>query len=105
MADGSIETVLKLANGATVMLTGGNNIGRIGVLQSIEKHPGSYNIAHVKDSNGSSFATRASNVMVIGDSKAPLISLPRGNGIKVGLIEERNKRQAAAGDDEEEDDN
>ena len=87
------------------MLTGGNNNGRIGVLQSIEKHPGSYNIAHVKDSNGSSFATRASNVMVIGDSKAPLISLPRGNGIKVGLIEERNKRHAAHGDDEEEDDN
>lgn len=87
------------------MLTGGNNIGRIGVLQSVEKHPGSYNIAHVKDSNGSSFATRVSNVMVIGDSKAPLISLPRGNGIKVSLIEERNKRQAATGDDEEEDDN
>ena len=43
--------------------------------------------------------------MVIGDSKAPLISLPRGNGIKVSLIEERNKRHAAAGDDDDEDDN
>ena len=87
------------------MLTGGNNIGRIGVLQSIEKHPGTYSIAHVKDTNGNSFATRVSNVMIIGDSKAPLISLPKGNGIKVGLIEERNKRQATAGDEASDDDN
>jgi len=43
--------------------------------------------------------------MVIGDSKAPIISLPRGNGIKFTLIEERNKRQVSAGDEDEEEDN
>jgi len=73
------------------MLTGGNNIGRIGILQSLEKHPGSFEIAHVKDSNGKIFSTRLGNVMVIGDGKTPAISLPKGDGIKLSLIEELKK--------------
>merc|ERR1712137_477887 len=39
-----ISSVIKYVNGATVYLTGGNNIGRIGILQSVEKHPGSFDI-------------------------------------------------------------
>jgi len=45
-----ITTVIKFQNGASVMITGGNNIGRIGHLQSIEKHPGTFEIAHIRDS-------------------------------------------------------
>lgn len=60
------------------MLIGGNNIGRIGVLQSVEKHPGSYDIAHIKDHSGQAFATRLSNAFVIGDGKTSAISLPKG---------------------------
>ena len=74
------------------MLTGGNNIGRIGILQSIEKHPGSFDIAHIKDSRGHNFSTRIGNVMVIGDGKTPAISLPKGEGIKLSLIEERDQK-------------
>ena len=47
-----IDGVIKFVNGASVMLTGGNNIGRIGVISSIEKHLGSYDIGNVKDSTG-----------------------------------------------------
>jgi len=69
------------------MMTGGNNIGRVGILQSIEKHPGSHDIAHIRDSKGLAFATRLSNVHVIGDGKTPAISLPKGEGLRQTLIE------------------
>lgn len=74
------------------MTIGGNNIGRIGVLQHIEKHPGSFDIAHVKDSRGQAFATRANNIFVIGEGKKPIISLLSNKGIKLGLLEEREER-------------
>merc|ERR1719446_827723 len=98
LATGEIQSVVKLCNGATVMLIGGNNIGRIGVLQSVEKHPGSFDTANVIDAKDNKFTTRISNVFVIGDGKTPSISLPKGEGIKLTLIEER----ALKGDDEEE---
>jgi len=97
-----IAGIIKFQNNAIVMITGGNNIGRIGHLQSLEKHPGSYEIAHVRDSTGTTFATRLGNVMVIGDSKESVISLPKGEGIRLSLIEERNNR--LGNEDEEEDD-
>lgn len=48
------------------MVTGGANLGRIGVITNREKHPGSFDVVHVKDSTGNSFATRLSNIFVIG---------------------------------------
>lgn len=104
LTTGEIDSVIKFHNGATVMITGGNNIGRIGALQSIEKHPGSYAIAHVKDSRGNGFATRISNVFVIGDGKTNAISLPRGEGLRYTNVEERDKRFERTGelDNEEE---
>jgi small subunit ribosomal protein S4e len=74
------------------LIIGGNNIGRVGVLQHIEKHPSSFDIAHVKDANGHAFATRVSNVFVIGEGKKSVISLLPQKGLKLSLIEERNKR-------------
>ena len=97
MVDKNIQSVYKFVNGASVYLTGGNNIGRIGILQSIEKHPGSFDIAHVKDAFGNVFATRVEYIFVIGDGKNPAISLPKGDGLKLTLIQERDNRV----DDEE----
>merc|ERR1712003_84127 len=102
LANNEISSVIKFVNGATVYLTGGNNIGRIGVLQSVEKHPGSFDIAHVKDSTGQTFATRTGNIFIIGDGKSPAISLPKGEGIKLTLIEERDAK--LEGEASEEDD-
>lgn len=84
-------------------MTGGNNIGRVGVLQHIEHHPGSYEIAHVRDARGHTFATRLSNIFVIGAGKDTLISLPKNKGIRLSLVEEaraRDSRRAVANDDE-----
>ena len=92
LATGEISSIVKFTNGATVMLSGGNNIGRIGILQSVDKHQGSFDIANVKDANGHVFSTRLSNVFVIGDGKTPAITLPKGEGLKLTLIEERDAR-------------
>jgi len=104
LTTGEIQSVIKFVNGATVYLTGGNNIGRIGILQSVEKHPGSFDIGHVKDATGKSFATRIENAFVIGDGKSPAISLPKGEGIKLSLIEERDAKIDEEFDADEEDD-
>lgn len=104
LATKELKTIYKFVNGATVYLTGGNNIGRIGILQSVERHQGSFDIAHVKDTKGNFFNTRLNNTMIIGDGKNPAISLPKGDGIRISLIEERDARRGEEeGDDEEED--
>jgi len=50
-------------------LTGGNNIGRVGVITHRERHLGGFDIIHVKDESKKNFATRLSNVFVIGKGK------------------------------------
>ena len=84
---------------------GGNNIGRVGQLMHVEHHPGSYEIVHIKDSNGNSFATRLSNVFCVGEGKKALVTLPKGKGVRQTLVEERNAKIArthAGGDDDDE---
>ena len=93
LATGAVEQATKFANNTTVILTGGNNIGRIGSLSSVERHPGTFDIAHIKDARGNVFSTRISNVFVIGDGKTNIISLPKGEGIALSLIEERDAKR------------
>jgi small subunit ribosomal protein S4e len=89
---GEAESLIKFENGSQVLIVGGNNIGRVGILQHVEKHPSSFDIAHVKDAAGHAFATRVNNVFVIGEGKKSVISLLPGKGIKLSLVEERNKK-------------
>ncbi|KAJ0006142.1 hypothetical protein NQD34_013415 [Periophthalmus magnuspinnatus] len=66
------------------------------VLSSVApRHPGSFDVVHVKDTTGNSFATRLSNIFVIGKGTKPWVSLPRGKGIRLTIAEERDKRLAA----------
>jgi len=87
-----IEDFVKFEQGNVCMLTGGNNIGRVGVMTHREKHPGSFEIIHLKDKEGHSFATRLQNVMVIGKGDKPWVSLPKGDGIKLSNMDDRKKR-------------
>lgn len=41
-------------------------MGRIGVATNKERHPGSFDVAHVKDVSGKIFATQLPNIFVIG---------------------------------------
>jgi len=90
LTTGKTVDTLKFEPGNVCMVTAGANKGRVGVLTTREKHHGGFEIAHLKDKRGNAFATRSGNVFVIGDSK-PWISLPRGKGIALSIIEEREK--------------
>ncbi|XP_023782650.1 40S ribosomal protein S4, X isoform [Cyanistes caeruleus] len=92
---GKITDFIKFDTGNLCMVTGGANLGRIGVITNRERHPGSFDVVHVKDANGNSFATRLSNIFVIGKGNKLWISLPRGKGIRLTIAEERDKRLAA----------
>jgi len=85
---GKITDFAKFEIGNLCMITGGRNLGRVGVIVSKERHPGSFDIVHVKDAAGNAFATRLSNVFVIGKGTKSLVSLPRSKGIKRTILEE-----------------
>jgi len=111
LATGKITDFIKFDTGVIAMATGGRNMGRVGVITHRERHDGGFNIVHIKDAVDNEFATRESNVFVIGREK-PWISLPKGKGVKVcvwilfwyesntnilqlSIAEERDRRRAA----------
>lgn len=98
IATGKITDFIKFDVGNVVMVTGGRNMGRVGVIVHRERHPGSFDIVHIKDAVGNTFATRLGNVFVIGKSDGKtskvLISLPKGKGIKKSVLEEAAERLA-----------
>ncbi|KAL0625778.1 40S ribosomal protein S4 [Plecturocebus cupreus] len=52
-----ITDFVKLDTGNLCMVTGGANLGRTDVITDGERHLGSFDVVHVKDANGKSFAT------------------------------------------------
>eukprot|EP00382_Lankesteria_abbotti_P002557 CAMPEP_0113846140 /NCGR_PEP_ID=MMETSP0372-20130328/1142_1 /TAXON_ID=340204 /ORGANISM="Lankesteria abbotti" /LENGTH=253 /DNA_ID=CAMNT_0000815251 /DNA_START=1 /DNA_END=762 /DNA_ORIENTATION=+ /assembly_acc=CAM_ASM_000359 len=82
---------IKFTPGNVCMITGGNNVGRVGTIVDRERHPGSVEVVHVKDPRNQTFATRVDNVFVIGKA-TPWVSLPKGEGVKMTIIEERKKK-------------
>merc|ERR1711893_165626 len=95
IASGKIEDFIKFDSGNLCMITGGRNLGRVGLITHRERHPGSFDIVHIKDSLGHTFATRLNNVFVIGKGTKPWVSLPKGKGVKLSIAEERDRRIAA----------
>ena len=85
---GEIIDYYKYKIGAPVLIVGGNNIGRVGVIQKIEKHPGSYEIVYIKDTKGTEFSTRLTNIFITGDQKSE-IPVEKYNTL-LSIIEERN---------------
>jgi small subunit ribosomal protein S4e len=123
---GKIQDFAKFDVGNMCMVTGGHNNGRVGVIINREKHKGSFEIVHIEDAAGNKFATRITNVFVIGKGNKPLISLPKvgvqklmtgldfcmpslfsytpcmlgfflqGKGIRLTILQEQAKRYATA---------
>jgi len=96
LESGKVSEFVKFETGNLAMISGGKNTGRIGVIVSREKHQGSFDIVHLKDSAGHMFATRLSNVFVIGNGNRPMCSLPKRKGIKLTILEERALRPPKA---------
>jgi len=95
---GKISDFIKFDIGNLVMIVGGRNLGRVGVITHRERHPGSFDIVHVRDAAGQSFATRLSNVFVIGKGTKSYVSLPVSKGVKLSIIEERDRKEKKASD-------
>jgi len=95
IATGKMTDIVKFELGSMVMLTGGRNAGRVGALMHIEKHEGSFDVVTIKDSKGNVFSTRLGNVFVIGSGQTPLVTLPKGRGIKKTIIQEREEAESA----------
>ncbi|KAF5953576.1 hypothetical protein HYC85_006432 [Camellia sinensis] len=70
-----ITDFIKFDVGNVVMVTGGN-----------------FDTIHVQDATGREFATRMGNVFTIGKGAKLWVSLPKGKGIKLSIIEEARKR-------------
>jgi len=96
LATGKQSGHIKFDVGNLVMVTRGNNIGRVGVIVSREKHPGSFDIVHIRDRRGNDFATRLENVFIIGEGSKPIISLPKDKGIKQTILEEQQQFYSGA---------
>ncbi|XVE81255.1 hypothetical protein DITRI_Ditri15bG0048900 [Diplodiscus trichospermus] len=90
-----IVDFIKFDVGIIVMVTGGRNRGRVGMMKIREKHKGSFETIHIQDAAGHEFATRLGNVFTIGKGTKPWVSLPKGKCIKLSIIEEARKRLAA----------
>lgn len=94
LSTGKIEDFAKFEQGNVCMISGGNNIGRVGVITRREKHPGSFEIVHLVDKEGNHFATRLQNIMVIGKGEKPWISLPKREGVRFDNIRDRAEKLA-----------
>lgn len=95
IASGKIQNWVKFDSGNLCMVTGGRNLGRIGVVTSRDRHPGSFDIINVKDAAGHSFSTRSANIFIIGKGNKSMVSLPKDKGIRKTIAEERDARIAA----------
>ena len=85
--------------GAHVLIVGGNNIGRAGVIEKIEKHPGSYEIVYIKDTTGKEFSTRLTNIFITGEQSSE-IPVEKYNNL-LSIIEERNLKGTYKAPEEE----
>lgn len=96
LKENKITEWIKNDIGNTCFITGGNNIGRVGQIVHVERHIGGYDIVHVKDANGKSFATRKTNIFIIGTGKKPVITLPKENGLHLSILEERKRKMSTS---------
>jgi small subunit ribosomal protein S4e len=87
LENNEIVDYYKYKIGAHVLIVGGNNIGRAGVIVKIEKHPGSYEIVYIKDTAGKEFSTRLTNIFITGDNSSE-IPIEKYNTL-LSIIEER----------------
>ncbi len=91
---GKIKDFVKFDIGNLSIMTNGSNRGRVGVIIHNERHKGNFDIVHLKDAAGNTWCTRKDNVFVIGKGSKPLISLPKGKGVKLTILQDQTKREA-----------
>jgi small subunit ribosomal protein S4e len=96
LEDYKIVDHAKLELSYLAYITAGNNVGRVGTITARDRHYGGFDIVHLKDANGKSFATRIGNVFVIGKNKKPWISLPKEKGLYLSALEKKAQNEGTA---------
>lgn len=89
---GKVLTIIYFRVGSVCMVTGGKNIGRVGIMKKLERHPGSFDVVHITDAKDHTFATRKDNIFMIGVGAKAAITLPKTKGIKYTILEDREFR-------------
>merc|ERR1712154_701715 len=81
--------------GGICMLTAGRGVGRVGVIQKLEKHPGAFDIVHIKDSKDHTFATRKelSKGKVIPEATMKLRKQTREKKRLLKILREQERKQ------------
>jgi small subunit ribosomal protein S4e len=97
MVTKQIEGHVKMEIGNLCCTIRGKNVGRIGIISAIEKHPGAFDVVHIteklsKGREPHTFTTRLQNIFVIGKGTSSWVSLPRSNGIRLDVFEEQEIR-------------
>jgi small subunit ribosomal protein S4e len=91
---GEVESYFKFKKDSLGLVTAGRNVGRIGVIEKIEKQIAGFNIVHLIDASKAAFATRQANVFIIGEGQNPLIGLPKRDGVRPTILEAIEARSA-----------
>lgn len=94
LTTGKVDKFIKFDTGNVAMIVGGRNMGRVGIITHRERHEGGFDIVHLRDVLDNDFATRLSNVFIIGEGAKPWVSLPSGKGVKLTIAEERDRKRA-----------
>lgn len=89
LEQGKITDFVPFDTGNIVMITGGRNMGRAGVIVHREKHIGGFDIVHVKDSLDRTFATRYVTLCVPCTSELQLLAII-GSPISLLLVKAQN---------------
>jgi len=93
LENGKIDKFVKFQVGNTCMITSGRNLGRVGTIKKLEKHMGAHTIAYITDRAGNNFSTLSQNLFIIGEGDKILVNLPKGNGIKKSILDQRNDKK------------
>jgi small subunit ribosomal protein S4e len=57
-----------------------------------DKKQGAQDIVHIKDAAGNTFATLWNYIFLLGEGTNALVSLPRRRGVRLSILEERERR-------------
>jgi len=98
LKDKTITRFVKFGVGNIACCVRGKNIGRIGIITRVDKHPGSFDIVHLteRESKGDhepqSFCTRIGNVFMLGKGDKPWVTLGFDKGIRPTIFEDSARR-------------
>jgi len=92
LTTGAVDDIIPLAIGNNVLVTGGANRGRVGIISNRTRLQGAFDMIAVKDASGHSFNTRIDNCFVIGKGESSAITLPRDKGLKRTILEEQEEK-------------